>query len=306
MKRLLRNSGVAELSLFRDILGKTPAQAMCIMVEKFVNRLAYDLELEEMMAYLSPCRDWKTLDENISAFLQERHATAYAGIEWRASDIKQNNPALARWREEVDFWDKMRSLIQALPKPRDYRRPSARSALKMQPLRAGQYWHFDDCMFCWRTVPIHPDSLPTKPLCFMHRLEPTSSQYRKHQRLADQVEVNAFDLLDVLRAEYPDSLRKDEAACRQVNLLHLISPDSPLIHLSTYVRDLLGNNTEPEAVLHAFHGPFPKGLEPLYMQAMEEYISHCLQPYNFLATMWQLALAESWLKALNTDRRRKN
>ena len=56
--------------------------------------------------------------------------------------------------------------------------------------------------------------------------------------------------------------------------------------------------------MEIFHGPFPKGLDTFYWEAMDACI-HERVFYESLVDVSQLALAEAWLAALQIDRRRK-
>jgi len=66
----------------------------------------------------------------------------------------------------------------------------------------------------------------------------------------------------------------------------------------------VGHDGQPESLLRAFHGPLPKGLKSAYREAMGIFFQEA-QQYPYLFTLDELALAEAWLKALRTDRRRK-
>jgi hypothetical protein len=145
----------------------------------------------------------------------------------------------------------------------------------------------------------------------VHDLNPNDSIYRKHKRLKEQVLEIAWSLENQLRAEYPCSISSasDRERHRRLNRIHLVTPQSPLQNLVEYIlshfkRCDRGIPSGDEDVLEIFHGPFPQGLEPSYREAMGEYIRDRAF-FEPLVDIPQLALAEAWLAALKTDRRRK-
>ena len=85
--------------------------------------------------------------------------------------------------------------------------------------------------------------------------------------------------------------------------IELTGPESVLPHLVEHLKTV-GHDGNPESLLWAFHGPFPKGLESAYREAMDIFFQDALK-YPFFFTLDELALAEAWLTAFKTDRRRK-
>jgi hypothetical protein len=86
--------------------------------------------------------------------------------------------------------------------------------------------------------------------------------------------------------------------------IELTGPESVLPHLVEHLKSV-GRDGNPEGLLRVFHGPFPKGLESTYREAMEIFFQDALQ-YPYFFTLDELTLAEAWLTALKTDRRRKS
>ena len=101
-------------------------------------------------------------------------------------------------------------------------------------------------------------------------------------------------------------------------LAELTSPESLLPRLVKHLKKV-GHDGQPKSLLRAFHGPFPNDLNPDYREAMEKHFEHLLnlklkgtlnfkevevEAYKYI-TLPEMALAEAWLKALQTDRRRK-
>jgi hypothetical protein len=94
----------------------------------------------------------------------------------------------------------------------------------------------------------------------------------------------------------------DEAIAARLQI-ELTSPESVLPNLVNHLKGV-GHDGQPESLLRAFHGPFPKGLESIYREAMEAFFQAALK-YPHLFTLDELALAEAWLKVLQTDKRWK-
>jgi hypothetical protein len=123
----------------------------------------------------------------------------------------------------------------------------------------------------------------------------------------------AWKLKAHLREIYPRSVNEGQnlKLYRELNLIHLLNPQSPLKNLVEYMAGQLRGydraatkKDEWEVLLEMFHGPFPKGLDPLYREAMDVYI-HNRAFFEPFVDIRQLAQAEAWLTALKIDRRRK-
>ncbi len=258
--------------------------------------------LDFIIRRLSPSHTWPRMDIKISSFAESLfHVTDMEGA--------------------LDFWDKMRYLLQALPKRREPKGtdlPEERDTKASQHQKPKHGWRYEVCEFCWRTVPVNTDvKKKQKVRCFLHSLEnvgPSDPTYRKYSRLQKSVSAAARELEDRLRDVYPWSLTsafKREAA-RTLNWFHLTSPQSPLKNLVVFIKDELqqydlATMEQDEAfrlILETFHGPFDaKGASP-YREAMAAYI-HDRVYFETLVDVPQLALAEAWLTALKRDGRRK-
>jgi hypothetical protein len=257
---VLKGLGTLDRKMLNAIWGQTPSQTALIMAEEFVRRFSPDSPPEYrrfILKRLSPSHTWATLDLRIATLAKKLYH-------------------IADMPEALDFWDKMRYLLWALPHrnpPRKEAQPkeSIKTSLRLQ--RPKYHWCYSTCALCWRVVPINPEARKRKrPLCFEHDLAPGDPIYRKHDRLRPMVLAMTRVLADQLKVEYPPSIT--EAAKRlqhrETNCFHLTSPESPLKNLREYmVATIEGTGDSEEQLLTAFHGPFPKGLESTYLEAMQ-------------------------------------
>jgi hypothetical protein len=303
IRYLLRNPGGAEFDLFKRLLGLTPSQARTLIVEEFWRRFQPTFSLELLLARLRPARSWLDLDRKIRDFtVTRRHYYEMLGM---GKDSRIISPDLSKELEtkhdlELDFWDKMRYLLEALPKTREFRDKYWDKAKRKNPKRG---WDYETCELCWRTVPVNAElRQKTGVLCFEHDLPASNGIYRKHRRLWPEVQTKAQDILKILKEWYPRGLSNDEIGLRIKN--EVTGSDSVLPALVTYM-NAGGHTCEPGSLLAAFHGPFPKDLDLSYQEAMKIFFQDAVK-FPYLFTLDELALAEAWLAALKSDRRKKS
>ena len=309
IRSLLGNPGGQEFELFKDFIGLTPAQARLLIAEEYFRRFKPDridpvlFNLEMVLESLPSSRSWLGLDSNIKTFLKtrEKHFSWLAASQARAvsGQISMDFPEKLNERltQGIDFWDKMRYLLEALPQQREFKDKHATNL--QQPKRG---WSFETCDLCWRTLPVNPElRKKTGRLCFEHDLPATDSVYRRHKRLKAQVDSAYREVLQRLKPQYPPSLSNEAIAGRLQ--IELTSPESVLPNLVKHLQ-AVGHDGRPESLLLAFHGPFPKGLKAAYQEAMGTFFQDALK-YPYVFTLDELTLAEVWLTALQPDRRRK-
>jgi len=264
------------------------------MAQEFVDRFdrsQYPECVQWVIKELSPSHRWPELDLKISLFSRIKHI----GIPFDDS---------------LKFWERMRYLIR--PLPRGNRKKTDTSPKLQYPIAP---WDYNVCDLCWRSVPVNTKRARRgQTLCFVHDLNPNDSVYRKHKRLPEEVLKVAWDLEEQLQADYYNSAKGPGFRERfsHLNRIHLVNPQSPLKNLVEYITShfrgydrTTSNKDDWEIVMEIFHGPFPKGLDTFYREAMEAYI-HERVFYESLVDVSQLALAEVWLAALKLDRRRKS
>lgn len=166
IKEFLKNPGKDEFFFLRRLLGKTPAQVRNMMIEEFVRRYDLDAYSEEITKALPARRSWRELDVVITQF------AGTMGVD-----------------EHLQFWDRMRYVLAALPKRKDYGDKYA-DRHEMETTRPKRGWRFATCKLCRRMVPCNAGLMrKTGPLCFVHNLPATHSTNRKHNRLAGKLFV---------------------------------------------------------------------------------------------------------------------
>ena len=307
IRYLLRNPGGQEFELFKRIIGLTPSQVRRLMAEEYFRRCEPDrsypkFSWELVLKYLPSCRSWLKLNSSIRAFIKTREMCFHMmgmdlGHDAKFAEVSKE--LKKKFNQEFGYWDKMLSLLRALPKLREFKNKYTNKADRRFPKRG---WDFVTCDLCWRTIPVNPDlNKKTGRLCFEHDLPATDPVYRRHKRLKARVDSEYISILERHRQHYPPGM-SDEAIAARIKI-ELTGQESALPNLVEHLK-AVGHDGRPESLLLAFHGPFPKGLDSTYREAMEIFFQDALR-FPFLFTMDELTLAEAWLTALKTDHRRK-
>jgi len=302
---LKNNPGTEEFEFFKRLLGLTPAQARQTMVQEYIHRFNPNLTQDEVLQALVHSRTWPDLDSNIKQFLVFRREMyerlARPTLVEQCISTPLSGELDQQYELELEFWDKMRHLIYSLPKPRDFSNKYVyRDELMEQRPERG--WGYQTCELCWRMAPFNPASKPSTVLCLTHlKLKIKEPAYRKLRRLEQGVFKLCFDISKRL-TPWRDTGMSDEE--EQEALVYLMTSDeSPLPLLVGYLKKQDHDGTH-ESLLRAFHGPFPKE-SGIYTSAMEEYVQETLKTLPFI-TASEICLAEAWLEALQTDRRKKH
>jgi len=293
---LKENPGGFEFAFFKRLIGMTPAQARQAMADEYVSRFKPNLEFGELLKVLSPGRTWLKLDLGIERLLALRREMfeklGRSRLNKKGVSAVLSMELNQQFDLELDFWDKMRHLIYALPKPREFSNKFAKQQ-DLKKSRPAKGWHYDTCVFCWRMVPYNPVAKPKTILCFEHDLNSDHPLYRKHFRLAKGVLKLCFDISKRLKP-WRDMRITDEE--EQKMLVHMMtSADSPLPLLVKYLK-AQGHDGTPKSLLMAFHGPFSDKTPVTYKRAMEEFFQEVLATPPFV-TAYEICLAEAWLSA---------
>ena len=226
---------------------------------------------------------WYMLDRNINLFCKQFYDT---------------------WDEDQDkvaFFDEIRFLIDSLPKKQDYKLPESRGEYP-SPQEAAS--HFVTCSLCWRVVTRRPLEKKT-PLCHVHDMESTSSEYRRRARMKGQVELIRMSLLKSLPVLTVLKFEKGIDIDSYVMGL-CVNEDSPLSCLVEYLSSLavsegvsLGSARE---ILEALEAPiYTKKLTPLFVDAFDFYLMD--RSKHFRLNYIKLLTAEAWLEV---DSKRKH
>ena len=298
---LLWTTGGKEFELFKKLIHQTPAMARKLMAEEYFLRFKPDrfhpiFSLENVLNLLPPCRSWLGLEDSIRTF-----DNVFRGALVHNSGVGKGKLSDSSCKES-DYWDRMLYLVEALPKRREFsNKHNDREAIRRHPKHG---WQFKTCYLCWRTLPVNPDLREmTPPLCFEHDGIPAGNKlYRRLDRRRDQAYSDHILILRSLADKNSKRLSRGDSIRANI-LAELTSPESLLPNLVKHLKTV-GHDGQPESLLRAFHGPFPNDLDPAYREAMEDHFKHILQ-YPLFIFLHDMALAEAWLRALQTDRRRK-
>ncbi len=112
----LQTPGKDEFFFLLQMLGKTPAQVRNMMIDEFIRRFCLEGHSDEIKGTLPFQRSWRALDVAITQF---------------AKVVESD--------EHLQFWDKMRYILEALPQRKDYgdKYPDGQ-----------QRWNFITCKLC--------------------------------------------------------------------------------------------------------------------------------------------------------------
>ena len=283
----LKSPGKNEFFFLLQMLGKTPAQVRNMMFEEFVRRFGLETQSDEIKNALPSKRAWRALDVAVTGF------AGSMGVE-----------------EHLQFWDKMRYVLEALPQRKDYgdKYSDAHESRMVKPKRG---WNYSTCKLCWRRVSYNPGVIrKTGSLCFKHNLPAMHPTYRRHRRLEKDFLNEQQPIVKSLMALVEECPTEQEA--QDMVYSQLTVPDGCLPRLAAYLSGV-GHDNTPESLLWAFHGPASEIKDSLYKEALGEYIQHTLnardvldpsQPMPILS-IDEMSRAEAWLTLLDRDGRRK-
>ena len=252
VRYFLRNPGGQEFELFKRLIGLTPSKARRMMAEEYFRRFAPDsfeprLSLDAVLKCLPPCRSWLKLDDGIKAFVKTREKLfrlAGMGRDYDVKSAELSRDFEGKFDQELDYWDKMRYLLAALPQLREFKDKYADKADRKLPKKG---WLFETCDLCWRTLPVNPDlRKKTGRLCFEHDLPASAPAYRRHKRLKAQVDSDYMSILPRLKNEYPRGMSNEAIAVRLQ--IELTGPESVLPNLVEHLK-AVGHDCRPESLL---------------------------------------------------------
>ena len=261
-----------------DLLsGKNTIEAAHILSEAFVNRFGMEhgsgAEIVRKLLPKGKASSWSMLDRNINLFCRQFYDA------WEEGEDK------------VDFWDHARFALNSLPMRQDYklspdkeRYPSSEEAAR----------NFVMCSLCWRTVFRWP--LEKKaPLCHLHDLPSSSSEYRKRMRMKKRAEANRLALI---KSMPPLTCVKRELEAEPSEYLQAIclNENGPLPKLAKYLHALslpLATGTE---IMRALEHPiYWDRISPFMAQTWEYYLAD--RGRHFKLSYVSILTAEAWLQA---------
>ena len=278
---------VPEYALLERLFGKNTLQAARIIAEEFVARFGtvsgtVDALTRRLMA---PGRagTWAELDERISK------------ICW-----VDNCPWSIRYDEQPDvpeeewFFLRVKDVIDALPKRRDYKVPEKKSGEKISydsPKNIAE--SFVTCELCWRSVPklVHTKKIH---LCQLHDMQSASPEYRRQKSL--QKHVNG--ILARLKPRVVPPFIAERQGFHPAGYVWglCVDEDGPLPYLVKYLKSLNMPLDSVENVVRALEHPvnLNKFDEPVRL-AWEFYFE---DRGAYLERHYpRVLLAEAWLRA---------
>lgn len=269
------------------MLGKTPAQVRNLMIDEFIRRFSLEAHSDQIKNAFPSKRSWRALDVALAEFAGSMGAD-----------------------EHLQFWDRMRYVLEAIPQRRDYgdKYSDAYEDKKDKP-KGG--WSYTTCKLCWRRVAFNPGVIrKTGSLCFKHNLPAMHPIYRRHRRLMDNLSREQHPIVKKLTALLKN--HPSEGESQALIYSQLTATDGCLPRLAAYMNGT-GHDGTHEGLLWAYHGPASDIEDSRYREALGEYIKRALEARDILDpaqpmpifTMNELSRAEAWLTLLDQDRRRK-
>ncbi len=276
----LQSSGKDEFFFLLQLLGKNPAQVRSMMIDEFIRRFCLETHPDEIASSFPSKRSWQALDVAMAEF------AVTIGVE-----------------EHLQFWDRMRYVLEALPQRKDYedKYGDAHENKTTTPKRG---WNYTTCKFCWRRVAYNSGVIrKTANLCFKHNLPAMHPIYQKHRRLERQF-LNEQQPIVKRVMTLIGKFQSEEEAQTMV-FSQLTAQDGCLPRLAEYLNGV-GHDGTYESLLWAFHGPESDIKDSLYREALAEYIQHTLIAKDILDpsqpmpifTIDELCRAEAWLTLL--------
>jgi hypothetical protein len=265
-------------SLHKLFAGKNTLEAARVLADIFVTRFgqAWGVRGEILKRLLPKGRasSWAELDRHLSSFCRQ-----FYGYEENA--------------EKIEFLDKARFVIQSLPQRQDYKLDENKEEY---PTPEETAYHFATCSLCWRAVMRRPLEKKT-PLCHIHDLPSTNSEYRRRARMREQVEQRKLELVKALPGFF--GLRHRDNVDLDSYLYGLcLNPDS-LLYLAEYLHSLscpplsLPLQTAKN-ILEALEHPIYHRLPPHIREAWDCYLED--RGKHFKLNYVKILSAEAWLE----------
>ncbi|MCC8167151.1 MAG: hypothetical protein LIQ31_13645 [Planctomycetes bacterium] len=283
----LESPAKGEFFILLQMLGKTPAQVRSLMIDEFIRRFGLEAHSDQIGSAFPSKRSWRAMDVALAEF------SGSMGVE-----------------EHVQFWDRMRYVLNAIPQRRDYgdNYSDPHDDKRNRPKRG---WDFMTCKLCWRRVAYNPGvHRKTGSLCFKHNLPAMHPIYRKHRRLLYSLSSEQQPIVKKLMALAEN--HPAEGDSQAIVYSQLTTTDGCLPRLAAYMNGT-GHDGTHEGLLWAFHGPASDIEDSRYREALGEYIKRALEVRDILDpaqpmpifTMDELSRAEAWLTLLERDGRMK-
>lgn len=268
---LMLTPGNQEIELYERLLGKNTLQAARIIADEYICRFGEQEEIaKELLQAMIPkgrASSWDDLDLHITSLCKPFTETLESFI----NKVKR-----------LHFFDSIRYLLRELPQRKDYRPENEK-------------YHFTTCSFCWRSAP-RSSTHNRRPLCDVHNIDSTNSEYRRRKRLAKRIHdiwSNILNTVPSLRW-----VRENTSINPQDFYLDMCRyKGGYLPYLSDYLHSLLlPLNCPKDVILALEHGVYLSKMSPAKRHAWDRHI-------DFLANnlYWKyhgtIFIAEAWLQA---------
>lgn len=292
---LMGSPGRHELELRERLLGKNTLQAGKILAEEFVRRFGEnDGTAEEVAKSLLPAgraTTWGDLDRNITLFCKRFYAQWEIAVQIDDGEERVLGEISRNDDEQVEFFDRVRYVLDSLPRQKDYKLPEHRAEYTT-PSAISR--NFTTCFLCWRSVARKPREKKT-PLCHIHDLPSTHPEYRRRKRLRASMLRMRRELEKCVPtpAWVKDNTRIHP---RDFFASMCISPNGYFPYLVRYLASLGMPLNYPEDIMRALEHPvyFDK-LTDLMKDAWQFHFDD-LGAY-FELNYRRLLTAEAWLQA---------
>lgn len=295
LELFLRSSAKGETALRDALIGKNSIQAVKIIAAEFERRFeGKGRTAQDIIRQLAPrgkAVSWLTLDKNITGMCQ--------GFSQMADMLERQRKFLGEgWEDmpevqhrQIDFFDKVRFVIQSLPKRKDYKLSEKAADYSAANDKARG---FETCFLCWRSVPRTKQEKKT-PLCYVHDMMSTSKEYRRRKNMRQRM----LEIYAELEAEIPtpakvrqeNKIHPRDFYFRQIRRLNGYFPA-----LAEYLYELILRVESPDDLIRALEHPIPfKKLTDEEKAAWEFHFGD-FGAY-FELNYERMLLAEAWLRA---------
>jgi hypothetical protein len=279
---------VPEYDLLERLFGKNTRQAARIIAEEFVARFGEVSGTVDLLTKrLSPpgrAGTWGELEERMSKICWVDNCP------WSIRHLN-NQPDVPQ--EEL-FFLRVKDVIGALPKRRDYKISEKKSGKKIDygsPKNIAD--NFVTCELCWRSVPklVHTKKIH---LCHLHDIPSTSPEYRRQKSLQKHID----GIVSQLKSHVMDPLAAERKGYHPAGYVWAlcVDKDSPLQHLVNYLKSLNIPLDSVENVVRALE-------YPVYLNKFDEPVRLAWEFYfedrgAYLERHYpRVLLAEAWLRA---------
>lgn len=269
-------------NLSQTFNGKNTLEVAHIFAQIFTHHFSENWgTTEEITQHLQPkgkISTWSNLDKYINVFCKQFY-----------QDYELHN-------DKIQLIDEIRFTIQDLPQRLKYKLPDTKEEYKT-PQETAE--HFTLCSLCWRSVPRRPLEKKT-PLCHIHDLPCSNSDYRRRARMKNQVELIKLRLTKSLPTLW--ELKRSKHNLNEYLKDLCLNPNSPLPYLTSYLNSLNLPLTTEKEILQALEYPvFYHKVQPSIQEAWDFYLED--RSKHFKLNYVKLLTAEAWLQ---TDAEKKH